>query len=87
MTIANRSISVTGDAVAVLVYASKRGTEPYDGSDRVTTVFIDNAGGSTVYVGATSATTDGTNGAGASASNKGFPIATATQRGVQVAAR
>lgn len=43
-------------------------------------MFVDNAGGNTVYVGATSATTDGTNGAGAAAANKGFPVATGTQR-------
>ncbi len=73
MAVGNRSIAVTGDATAVVVY-----TNPAGGP--VETVFVDNAGGNTVYIGATSATTDGTNGVGASASNKGFPVATATQR-------
>lgn len=82
MAIANKSMSVTGDAVAVLIYASTKSPAPFGGTENVTTVFIDNAGGNTIYVGGTAATTDGTNGSGASAANKGYPIATATQRTV-----
>ncbi|MGZ4518851.1 MAG: hypothetical protein ACXVGB_00335 [Mycobacteriaceae bacterium] len=81
MAIANKSMSVTGDAAAALIYSNARVCYPSDGSaTNDVTVFVDNAGGNTVYIGATAATTDGTNGAGAAAGNKGFPVATATQR-------
>lgn len=81
MAVANKSLSVTGDAVAALIYSNPRVNRPTNGGapDDVT-VFVDNAGGNTVYIGGTSATTDGTNGVGAAAANKGFPVATATQR-------
>src|SRR6478735_3819502 len=81
MAIANKAMTVTGDAVATLVYSNPQtGRNSAGGASNDVTVFVDNGSANTVYVGGTSATTDGTNGAGASAANKGYPIATTLNR-------
>lgn len=75
MTVSAGDITLTGDATAVLLAENPDGKDlQYIGRDVV--VLITNTSANPVYIGGSSATTDGTNGSGAAASNKGATILT-----------
>lgn len=78
----NRSLSITGDAAAVLVAENTRGNVP--GAEPAT-VYITNGATNSVYLGGTSAVTDGTNGAGAAATNSGKVLAASTAVEIRLA--
>lgn len=76
-----KKMSVTGDAAAVLVYRNPVTSKQTEiGRDVVVTVA--NTSANTVYLGGSSATTDGTNGSGAADSNAGLPVAAAASKDV-----
>lgn len=78
MSFAAKKLAVTGDATAVVVYSNPAGGP----AEKVVTVEVNNTSANSVYLGGSSATTDGTNGAGAAASNAGRTVATLTAKSV-----
>lgn len=79
MTVSAGDVTLTADAAATLL-----ATNPYPKAEsyvgRDITVLITNTSANSVYIGGSTAVTDGTNGAGAAASNKGATILTAASQ-------